>query len=142
MEVLTAKRRDELIDWFVDQCAKRGLIAPAIMFLEVNRPMTFIASSGVTFLAPILGAALKPNMMEEIAALLEDRKNIDLIIGRLEKASEEVTRREREQRQRVQEERKRRRLARQGKLPADASAQPTEAEKVDETDADSTDDGQ
>lgn len=115
MEELTAKRRDELIDWFVDQCVKRGLIAPAIMFLEVNRPMTFIASSFATFLAPIVGVALPPNLMEEIAALLEDRKNIDVIIDRLERAADEQTRREQERRARVQEERRRRRLARQGK---------------------------
>ncbi|MGE5560507.1 MAG: hypothetical protein ACM3XN_05555 [Chloroflexota bacterium] len=126
MEELTAKRRDELIDWFVDQVTKRGLTTPAIIFLEVNRPMTFVASSLATFLGPIVGVVLPPNMMDEIAALLADRSNVDLVIDRLEKAADLQNRRDRELKLKVQEERKRRRLAREGKLPAEAGDQPAE----------------
>lgn len=119
---ITAKRRDELIDWFVGQCTKRGLITPAIMFVEINRPFSFLASSAATFFAPIFGTYLPPDLMEEIASLLEDRRNVDLLIDRLERAGEDETRREAAYRAKVKEDRERRRQARLAKgNPPDAT---------------------
>lgn len=119
---ITAKRRDELIDWFVGQCTKRGLITPAIMFVEINRPFSFLASSAANFFAPIFGTYLPPDLMEEIAALLEDRGNVDLLIDRLERAGEDETRREAAYRAKVKEDRERRRQARLAKgNPPDAT---------------------
>lgn len=134
---ITAKRRDELIDWFVEQCTKRGLITPAIMFVEINRPFSFLASSAVNFFGPVFGGVLPPNLAEDIAALLEDRQNVDILIDRLEKAGELETRREAEYRARVKEERERRRLARLAKESPTTPDTDVAADETKPSDSDS-----
>ena len=64
--------------------AQRGLFVPAILFLEMHKPVTFLAGQGLLlasgFLAPVFG----PQNVQRFAKLLESRENIERLIRAIE----------------------------------------------------------
>jgi len=81
---LTPEQRDRIIDDFAWKVVRRKLETPAILFLEMHKPLTTIASTMVTFSQPTLGAFLGFRRMAEWAALLNERENVDQLIRRIE----------------------------------------------------------
>lgn len=81
---LTPARRDELIGWMVERAARAGMLTPALLLVESHRPVSFLGSQAVHFLAPVLGAVVEPQLVDDLARLLEDRDNIDRLVDRLE----------------------------------------------------------
>ena len=81
---LPAERRDELIDQVARFVDRRGLHVPAILFLEMHKPLTYIASQslvlGSGFLAPFFG----PQNVQQVAKLFEKRENVERLIRRIE----------------------------------------------------------
>lgn len=84
---LTPERRDQIIDTFARAVVRRKLQAPAILFLEMHRPLTTLASACVTFSQPTLGAFFGFGRMAEWASLLNDRGNTERLVGRIEELS-------------------------------------------------------
>ncbi len=60
-----------------------GLVAPAIAFLEMNRPLGFLGSQALLMAQPVLSMLITGT--DELAALLEDRSGVDRLIERLER---------------------------------------------------------
>jgi hypothetical protein len=112
---ITAERRDELITKVAEQVVKRGLETPATFFVEMNRPLSFIGGQGLIFLAPILGVVFNQATIEEFGRLMEDRKNIDRLLDRIEDLSKQ---RDVEQKEWVKRQREKR--AMQKGLPPEA----------------------
>jgi len=81
---LSAERREQLIGELAARIAHWGLITPAILFLEVNRPFSFIGSQALLFFQPLLSPLLG-NKVVEYAQLFEDRASVELLLQRLEK---------------------------------------------------------
>jgi len=81
---LTEEERDSLIDSIASVIVKRRLETPAILFLEANKPLSFVASQSVLvampFLAPLIGA----QRTADFSKLLRDRANVDMLISRIE----------------------------------------------------------
>ena len=102
---VSPERRDQLINMVADQVVKRGLETPAAFFIEMNRPLSFIAGQGLVFFAPILGAIFNQQTIEEFAQLMEDRKNVTRLLDRIEDLSKQ---REREQKEWVRHQREKR----------------------------------
>lgn len=63
---------------------RRGLETPAILFLEMHKPLCFFASQGVLFAMPLLGAFLEPREIEQLARLLDSQENVDRLIARID----------------------------------------------------------
>ena len=59
---------------------KRGMTAPATVFLESLGPMNFLGSQALYFLAPIVEWALNAKEIEHAARLLERRDTISRLI--------------------------------------------------------------
>lgn len=113
---VSPERRDQLINLVADQIVRRGLETPATFFVEMNRPLSFIGGQALVFFAPILGAVMSQHTVEEFARLMEDRKNIDRLVDKIE----ELTRqRDQEQKEWVRREREKRARARG--LPPEAA---------------------
>lgn len=76
--------RDELIETLATKVHKRGLHTPTILFLEMHKPFSFLASQSIIlgsgFLAPLFGAG----NVHRYAKLLENRENVERIICRIE----------------------------------------------------------
>jgi hypothetical protein len=70
--------------------------APALMFLESVRPLTFIGSQAMFFVAPFANILFKGDEFEEFAAMMSDRKYTDLLLKRIDELDEELNREIRE----------------------------------------------
>ncbi|HZP85165.1 MAG TPA: hypothetical protein VFB21_26315 [Chthonomonadaceae bacterium] len=80
--------RDAMIESLAQKVARRNLHLPAILFLEMHRPLTFFASQGLLlssgFLAPLFG----PQNVQRYAKLLESRENVERLLQRIEELAE------------------------------------------------------
>ncbi len=59
---------------------------PVVMFLEMHKPLAFVASQAMVVALPMLGPFIGPQRMANLSKLLQDRKNIDVLIERIEDA--------------------------------------------------------
>ncbi len=69
------------------EIVKRLLEAPAILFLEMNKPLSFIASQGMLVAMPMFAPLVGAQRIAELSQIISDRANIDLLITRIEEMS-------------------------------------------------------
>lgn len=74
---LLARLAREIVD--------RSLTAPAIMFLESTKPLSFLGSQVMVFFSPFVKAFWDGASYDRLAALLEDRANIEVLLGEIER---------------------------------------------------------
>ena len=89
---ISREKREELIGNLAKAIAKRGLSAPAILFLESVKPMNFLGSQVIVFLEPLVKSVFPFHSYSEFAALLENRDCIERLILELERLSVESSR--------------------------------------------------
>jgi hypothetical protein len=74
-----------LLDSLADGIVRRRLTPAALFFLESMKPMGFVGSMMMTFLRPIVAVIWSdPARWDRVAALLERRGSIELLLRRLE----------------------------------------------------------
>ena len=88
-EDLTTEEREKLINEIAEGIVKRGLTTPAILFLEMNRPLSFVASQSLVVGSPFLAPFVGIDRVQDFSRLLKDRENVELLIRRIEDVSEE-----------------------------------------------------
>lgn len=81
--MLSVRRREELIAGLVRRVNQWGMVAPAILFLEAHKPLSFLASQFLLLSQPTLEPFLG-GVVSEYALLLEDRENLETILSHLE----------------------------------------------------------
>jgi len=69
-----------LLERVADAVVKRGMTAPATVFLESLGPMNFLGSQALYFLTPIVEWAFNAKEVEQVARLLERRDTISRLI--------------------------------------------------------------
>ncbi|MCG8423038.1 MAG: hypothetical protein MJE77_34475 [Proteobacteria bacterium] len=83
-DVLSDRER-AFLDELADGIARRHLAAPALLFLESVKPMGFITSQLLYFFRPMVQLVWPdPHRYDQLAALLERRGVIELLLRRLE----------------------------------------------------------
>jgi hypothetical protein len=93
-EPIDEKRRDEIIEAIAKRIEQFGMLVPAIFFLEMNKPLSYITGQGMHFFAPIVGVFF--NTFEDYAYFFDDRNNVELLIQKLESLAEKEEERARE----------------------------------------------
>jgi hypothetical protein len=81
---LSVDQRDLLIDRLAQKVSRWGLTAPAILFLEANKPFSFIGSQALLFFQPLLGFLLGDEVIGGYAQLFEDQANVERLLQLLE----------------------------------------------------------
>ena len=76
-----------LLERVADAVVKRGMAAPATVFLESLGPMNFLGSQALYFLTPIIEWAFHAKEVEQVARLLERRDTISRLISLIETKS-------------------------------------------------------
>lgn len=76
-----------LLERVADAVVKRGMAAPATVFLESLGPMNFLGSQALHFLTPILEFAFNAREVEQVAHLLERRDTIGRLVTLIEAKS-------------------------------------------------------
>ena len=62
-----------------------GLSVPAIFFLEMVKYLSFFGSQLLIFFGPIITVFIPSESFYKVAELLEDRKNIELLLKEIER---------------------------------------------------------
>lgn len=81
---LNAADRDAALNAIAAQIVARRLETPAVMFLEMHKPLSFVASQAVVVAVPMLGPLIGAQRMADLSKLLQDRDSIDALIERIE----------------------------------------------------------
>ncbi len=81
---VTPEERDRLIDKIASGVVKRGLETPAILFLEMHKPLSFIASQGMVVSSPLIAPFVGFDNVQIATRLMENRENVELLIQRIE----------------------------------------------------------
>ena len=76
-----------LLERVADAVVKRGMTAPATVFLESLGPMNFLGSQALYFLTPIVEWAFNAKEVEQVARLLERRDTVSRLITIIDKKS-------------------------------------------------------
>ncbi len=79
------ERRDEMIDRIVNWIHSRGLVEPALLFLQTGRPLLPIGGQVLLLMEPLLGAFKLDRDVGEYAALLEDAHSVERVLDRLDR---------------------------------------------------------
>ena len=122
---------EELLERIAEWIVRRRLVAPAIIFLESHRPLSFVGSQAmiaaapiVSFFEPLIQALTGPgfgtNAYQRFAEMMEDRDNVELLIIEIERKNQDDRARMKEEKRRLKELKKearaRRKALRKGKL--------------------------
>ena len=81
---------NELINTFAREIVRRRLEVPAVMFLEVNRPLSFFVSQGLHFFTPMLGLFASMEKIDKLATLLDSPEGYEQVIERIEELAREA----------------------------------------------------
>jgi hypothetical protein len=80
----TDTSRDPFIERIAYLVARWGLVAPAIAFLEANKPLSFVGSHALLMFQPITDLFVARELSMDLATLLADRDRVELLLVRLE----------------------------------------------------------
>lgn len=84
----------EVADRVCGEVVRRRLSTPAIMFLEMSRPMNYVGAQAMHFFQPIVAAIFDPAGFEVFAGFLENRSSIDYLVRTIERLEAECDTRE------------------------------------------------
>ena len=87
-------RQAEVVDRVCREVVRRRLTTPALLMLEMSRPLNFITAQAIHFFDPVVRAITDANGPREFAAFLEHRGSIDYFVRRIEEMEAEAMRRE------------------------------------------------
>ncbi|MBM3263618.1 MAG: hypothetical protein FJY97_09390 [candidate division Zixibacteria bacterium] len=74
----------QLLDRVARSIVARRLTAPAILFLESMKPLSFLGGQFMAFLSPFVHLALDASSYDRFAEAIEDRENVEYLIQRIE----------------------------------------------------------
>jgi hypothetical protein len=86
---VTEERKKFLINKIAQKVVDYRLSPVAIVFLESSKPLSFLGNQFMIFMQPFYRALFSYREYEEIAAMLEDRNNIEALICEIERLEEE-----------------------------------------------------
>lgn len=84
MKETVQERSEQLVEQLARRIEGWRLALPSLLFLEVLKPFSFIASQGLLLCQPVLDFFDRDGQVADYADLLADRSNLDDLIARLE----------------------------------------------------------
>ncbi|MCD4690107.1 hypothetical protein K8S17_01455 [bacterium] len=102
-----AETRDEkrkTLDGFAVKIVERKLTAPAILFIESMRPLSFIGNQAMVFFQPIVQTIFNSKSYDNVMDLLEDRDNIEYLLKKIEELEAEEQKKARDAKKRRKEQ--------------------------------------
>jgi len=84
---LTEEETETLIEKAAQQVAKRNLHSPAILFLEMHKPLSYVGANAAVAFAPFMVPILGYDFVNDYSRLFSKRENVERLIKRLEELS-------------------------------------------------------
>ena len=82
---ISVERRDEVLAKIAQKIVDLRLTPVAVVMLESSKPLSFVGSQLMVFFQPIVTSLFPFRQYEEVAALLEERANVEALIQKIEK---------------------------------------------------------
>ena len=83
-----SEERDKLIEDLARKIVDRKLETPAILFLEMHKPVAFIGSQALLVASPILAPLFGLEGPEKYSRLFSSIDNVEMLIQKIEDVSE------------------------------------------------------
>jgi len=77
-------RQREIVDSLCRSVVRRQLTSPALLALEMSRPLNYVTAQTLHFLTPLLSVVTGGESQTELAHFLEQRGSVDYICKRIE----------------------------------------------------------
>jgi len=78
-----------VVDKVAQAITRRHLTTPALMFLEMSRPLNYLTAQALHFFKPIADIVLDTKGMELFAQFLEHRGSVEFLCRRIEHFEQE-----------------------------------------------------
>ena len=86
---ISVERRDEILTKIAQKVVDLRLTPVAIVMLESGKPLSFVGSQLMVFFQPIVTSVFPFHQYDEVAALLEERTNVESLIQIIERLEDE-----------------------------------------------------
>lgn len=87
---LTDEQKNEVIESLAKKIAGRRLETPAVLFLDMHKPLSFIASQSMLVAMPFLAPFFGAQGVADLSKLFSERDNVEALITRIEEMSAEM----------------------------------------------------
>jgi len=104
----------EAMDRFAKRIVDWRMTAPAILFLESAKPLSFLGNQALIFFQPIVQSIFNFKTYDEVTEILEERENLEYLLCKIEALEAEYVKEEKEDRKRRREERRARKMRKEG----------------------------
>ena len=75
---------EQIIDRICREVVRRQMVVPALMLLEISRPLNYLGSQALHFFQPFASVLVDSRSWERFAVFLEQRGSVEFLIRRLE----------------------------------------------------------
>ena len=82
---VSVERREEILTKIAQKVVDLRLTPVAVVMLESSKPLSFVGSQLMVFFQPIVTSLFPFRQYDEVAALLEERTNVEALIQKIEK---------------------------------------------------------
>ena len=82
---LTDEEKTSLVERVAKEIKKRHLETPAILFLEMHKPLANVAGHAAIAFSPFIMPFLGFKTVDEYSQFFSDRQNVEMLIQELEK---------------------------------------------------------
>jgi hypothetical protein len=91
---ILTERQGEILDKLAQKVVVWKMTVPAIMFLETARPLSYVGSQAMVFFEPMVKAVFNVAEYDEVRILMEDRRNVEELLLRIERFDREAAEKE------------------------------------------------
>lgn len=88
-EPLTPEEASAIVDSIARRIVERRLETPAVLFFEMHKPLSFLASQAAIVAMPFLGPLIGARRMADLSRLLSQRDYVEQLISRIEEMAAE-----------------------------------------------------
>ncbi|MCD6505474.1 hypothetical protein J7M22_02500 [Candidatus Poribacteria bacterium] len=81
------EERDRIIEKAAQEIVKRGLTAPALLFIEMAKPINFLGSQLLVAVDPFVSSILSSGDYRKFSILMEDDENVERLLQAIERLS-------------------------------------------------------
>lgn len=85
----------QVVERLAREVVRRRLTTPALLLLELSRPLTFLSAQAIHFFLPLVSTVTDAGSVEAFARFVEQRGSVDYIEGRIEALERACTEHER-----------------------------------------------
>jgi hypothetical protein len=83
-EPLTEEEREQLLDKAAHEILKRKLEMPAVLFMEMHKPLAFLGSHAALAFSPFLVPFVGFDNVNNYTRLFSDKENVERLMKKLE----------------------------------------------------------